>query len=279
MVITEGGVDNVFSIQNTFIQVRADETSEVEEPRLRRRCNSLPDLQRYSKEITAQMSEDSTVASAADSDAGKLEDIKTLANGVVPGQLADQPFCMAASTPGEPCGYCDPLPATCAVPISLQPACSGSWAAYPLAIPAVYQHCAKIANQVRSRLLAKGHACKAQVTYDSDGNVYVCADVQDVTAEGVDRVLASAKNAIVALATNDSSLRLIGRSSEPFAVTTDGFGIVATLGTAPEGKESCWDFYELGFCPRKWNACRWAHPSACVSLTVAVNAPCLSSRG
>jgi hypothetical protein len=282
MVVTEG----VFSIHNTFIQLREYETSEVNEPRLRRRCNSLPDLQKLSREITAQ-SEVSTVASAADSDASaadsdveKLDDT-ALDSGVVSGQQVNQPSSMTAWNICEPCGYYDPLPATCAVQVPvqlLQPPFAGSWTPRPLAIPTVYQQCAKIANQVRARLLAKGHAHSAQVTYEPDGNLYVCADVQDVAAEGVDRVLASAKNAIVALAANESSLRLIGRSSEPFAATEDGFGIVATLGTAPEGEECCWDFYELGFCPRKWNACRWPHASECVSLTVAVNAPSSSSR-
>jgi hypothetical protein len=267
MVVAEGGVDSVFSIQNTFIQLRADETSDEDEPRLRRRCNSLPDLHKHSKEVTAQMSEveASTVASSADSDAGKLDDVKALTSDGVPGQQAD----LTAGTLCEPCGYSyDPSPATCAVPL-LQPVCAGSWTPYPRAVPSIYQQCEKIANQVRARLLAKGHAYNAQVTYDVDGSLHISADVQDISAQSVDRVLASAMNAIVSLAAKESSLFLIGRSSEPFTATTDGFGMMATLGTAPEGEEFCWDFYEQGYCPRKdW--CCWAHPSACVSLTVAV---------
>lgn len=290
MLAVPDSAEDVLSIHNTFIQLRQEPGSDFDaELRPRRRCNSLPDLRtELCKESPGHPSEASTVASAADSDEAKLDDVKTPAMG----QQADQPQFMVALAPCGPCGYNpqQPVPPFPAPPTAwFGVADEQAWGNRPWAsctpVAAVQQgwvqpatirlsqQCAKIANQVRTRLVAKGHALKAEVACGADGNWYVTADVEEVNSDVAQRVLASARNVITALAASDPSLRLLGQSSECFAETPDGLGIVAMLADAPDGDEFCWDFYELGHCPRKPNACRWAHPSACASLTVAVNDP------
>lgn len=130
------------------------------------------------------------------------------------------------------------------------------------------QQCARIVDQVRSRLLAKGHAFNVETSRTPEG-WHIEADVKEVSGEVVEKVHASSRNAISALVETNDRVRLLGRRAEPFTLTAKG--LEATLASVDGPSEVCWDLYETGGCTRGAH-CKWPHPTCYTKVTVAVRA-------
>lgn len=90
--------------------------------------------------------------------------------------------------------------------------------------------------------------------------------ILDVPKLQRDQALSTAQRALAVAAQATSGIHLIGSTANPFSMTP--FGCSAMLGAADESA-ACWNSLVYGYCYRG-AACRWQHPTAFSSVSIAV---------
>jgi len=136
-----------------------------------------------------------------------------------------------------------------------------------------------VIEEVQAAVRLFRHCAGAEFCWGGPGRAFVCTLTALLPAELsylVERLLSTAKEAIIAAAAKSTGVFLIGCRQMPFTAMPQGF--YATLGEMCDQSQACWSMYNRGFCNRN-GECRWKHPQASVSfnftVALAATAPCL----
>jgi len=127
-----------------------------------------------------------------------------------------------------------------------------------------------VIEEVQAAVRQFSKCAGAEFCWGGPGRAFVCTLTALLPAEYwylIERLLSTAKEAIIRAVAKSAGVFLIGCRQLPFTAMPQGF--YATFGEMCDQSQACWSMYNTGFCNRK-GECKWKHPQASVSFNFRV---------